>query len=111
MAEDTTEKLELPPLEDMDELDRCKLDYEKLRRMNPEPEDYCDRAESNEMEPHLKQTFRHISDAVACYYVASARRIICKNKDDIDGMRAWGEVLTSLKSLGVSDIMMRWKTM
>ena len=107
---DAAAKFDLPSLDEMHELDRWHLELQNLRNMKPEPDDYCDRAETllekiNETAPRFKKQFELISDAVSCLYVANEKRQICKTNNDIAGMRAWGEIVQSLQCLGVNKIL------
>ena len=107
---DAAAEFDLPSLDEIHQLDEWKAELANLKSMDPEPEDYCDRAEPllrniDETEPRIKKRVQIISDAVTCFYVATAKKRMCKEDDDINGMRAWGEILQSLEKLGVNKIL------
>jgi len=94
MAKRKAGKIALPSLEEMDELDRLKSEYDTLYHTTPEPDDYFDRAqllldEIEGREPLFKKNLQS-------YYPVAAKRTMCKESHDVARMRAWNEISPSL---------------
>ena len=101
MAKRKAGKIALPSLEEMDELDRLKSEYDTLYHTTSEPDDYCDRAqllldEIEGREPLFKKNLQLIADAVSSSYLLAAKRTMCKESHDVARMRAWNEISPSL---------------
>ncbi len=108
------EKLSLPTQEEMDLVDELKSEYEALKSMVPEPEDYFSRGSQlfgrfEGLENNIKKKMTLIGDAVSSYYIVLSKRKACKDHDDFEGGAAWKDIHDSLVCLGVPDIIEEMK--
>lgn len=105
-------KMKVPSYEEMKMADDAELEYEQLKNIKPEPENYLQRAREckeaiDRLGAHeMRGQIKILADAVKAYHEAVAMRERCKHSDDdIDKLEEWTNVVNSFACLGVPDFL------
>lgn len=106
---ENSEKLELPSQEILHKHDQLLRKKAVLKLMDPEPADYIDQAEAIEEElaeisPSIIKQRTEVADASEAYHIALFQRSVCKDIDDLNGLKEWSKIVDALVCLGIDGI-------
>ena len=108
MSEDGV-KLQLPPIETLERHDHLLARREQLKRMVPEPDDYLQKQQSiqNELDciyPSIVEMRNNVAEAAEAFHTSVHHRCVCKEKDDLVGLKEWSRIVDALVCLGIDTI-------
>ena len=114
MSEDGV-KLHLPAAAILEKHDELLLQRERLKEITPEPEDYLEQQEiiKDDLEylyPAIIDLRNEVAEAAEDFHASIYNRCVCKEMDDLVGLREWSKIVDALVCLGIDTIIEELKT-